>query len=151
MAYVATVSSPMVAAERISRSLGVFAGTVNISSYATTLVIITGITKMFKTGSQAGYLKGIISVAPSGISSNKYELAWDYTTGAFKCYKPTSVSLAVDSNVAGGAALLFASGGGAAALHATSAVGNITYSTVATEAAANDDVGTCGFIAVGFV
>jgi hypothetical protein len=160
MAFSATVISPMKNPERISRSLGIFAGKVNIDSYATTLVTLTGITKFFKPTSNAttgGFGHGIISVQIEGPSSNGYLVRWDYTTGAFKCYYPlksTSITLPVDSNVGAGAALLFASGGGAGALHATSAVGNITYAQAAgaaLELVANVDVGTFGFVAIGFV
>jgi hypothetical protein len=160
MAFSATVISPMNGAERVSRSLGVYAGKVSISSYATTLVTLTGITKYFLptgNGATGGFDHGIMSVQVDGPSSGGYLAKWDYTTGAFKCYYPTvgtTVSLAVNSNVAGGAALLFDSGGGAAALHATSAVGNITYAMVSapgSECIANVAVGTFGFIAIGLV
>ena len=160
MAFSATVSSPMKKPERISRSLGVYVGKVVLSSYATTLVELTGITKFFKptaNGTTGGYTHGIVSVQVDGPSSGGQLATWDFTTGAFKCYQPvagTSVALPVDSNVGAGAALLFASGGGAGALHATSAVGNITFAYAAAgaaECAANINVGTFGFIAVGFI
>lgn len=160
MAFSATVTSPMSKPERISRSMGIYAGKVSISSYATTLVELTAVTKYFKPTSNAttgGFTHGICSVQVDGPSSNGYLARWDYTTGAFKCYAPvagTTVTLPVNSNVAAGAALLFASGGGAGALHATSAVGNITYAMVAaagSECAANIAVGTFGFVAVGFI
>jgi len=160
MAFSATVTSPMSKPERISRSMGIFAGKVSISSYATTLVELTGITKFFKptgNGTAGGFTHGLCSVQVDGPSSGGYLAKWDYTTGGFKCYAPvagTSVTLPVDSNVGAGAALLFASGGGAAALHATSAVGNISYTLAAaagSECAANIAVGTFGFVAVGFI
>lgn len=160
MAFSATVISPLKKPERISRSMGIFAGKVTISSYATTLVELTGITKFFKptgNGTTGGFDNGICCVQVDGPSSGGYFATWDYTTGAFKCYAPvagTSVTLPVDSNVGAGAALLFASGGGAGALHATSAVGNITYTLAAaagSEAAANTAIGTFGFVAIGFI
>lgn len=156
MAYTATVTSKMKKPERISRSLGVFAGTVNISSYNTTLVAITGITKYFRTGTGT-----IVSVIANGPTDSGFNLAWNYASKSFKAYYPTnvasfSVALPVDSNVGAGAALLFVSGGGAAALHATSAVGTITQAFAAverinSEANDDDDVGVVTFLAVGFI
>ncbi len=164
MAFSATVISPMKQPERISRSLGIFAGKVSISSYATTLVTLTGITKFFKptgNGTTGGFVHGICSVQIDGPSSSGQVIKWDYTTGAFQCFQPTNViantqTTVVDSNVGAGAVLLFASGGGAGALHATSAVGNLLYvvAAVATggvECAADINIGTFGFVAIGFI
>ena len=153
MAYTATVLSAMRNVERVSRSLGVFCGQVNIASYNATLVSITAITKYFipTTAVTGSFGKGIVAMVADGISSNGYGVKWDAVTGAFRAYYPTSVALPVDSNVASGAALLFGSGGGAAALHATSAVGSITLSAVGVEAAANDNVGSFNFVAIGFI
>ena len=47
MAFNITVSSPMKNPERISRSLGVYAGQVAMSSYALTLIECTAITDKF--------------------------------------------------------------------------------------------------------
>lgn len=155
-AYAATVTSPMKNSERISRSLGVFAGKVAISNYNPTLAEITGITRYFKSGSVAGFTSGVVSVACEGYSSNGYMCRWSANAKAFTCYYASNivpVSIAVDSNVAGGAALLFGSGGGAAALHATSAVGNITMTVAAgpaLEVAADVNVGDVTFVAIGF-
>lgn len=166
MAFSATVQSPMSGAERISRSLGVYAGKITISSYATTLVECTAITKYFvdiaNTETAAAlFPKGIVACVADGISESGFSWRWDATTGAFRCYYPTNIAstsftVAVDSNVGAGAALLFASGGGAGALHATSAVGNILVARAAAEVAgseanANDAVGAVNFMAIGFV
>ena len=164
MAFSITVTSPMKGAERISRSLGVYAGKVSITSYSQTLVECTAITKYFvPTGNATtgGFKDGLCSVVIDGPSDSGYGIRWDQGTGGFRCFYPTivastTISIPVDSNVGAGAALLFASGGGAGALHATSAVGNITYaqaavSAAASEAAANVTIGTFGFVAVGFV
>lgn len=148
--YAASVASPMNGCERISRSLGVFSGTVNITNYNTTLLEITGITRYFKASGVSGFTKGLMSVVCDQVSSLGYVCRWDYGTGSFKAFLPTSVAIAVDSNVGAGAALLFGSGGGAAALHATSAVGNITLTAAAVEAAADTNIGTLSFVAVGF-
>lgn len=163
MAFSATIISPMKQPERISRSLGIFSGKVVLNSYAVTLVTLTAMTKFFKPTGNAttgGFVHGICSVQIDGPSSNGYLVQWDYATGAFKCFYPTivastSIAIPVDSAVAG-AALLFDSGGGAAALHATSAVGNITYAKAAVSTAAgvlvaDVDVGTFGFVAIGFI
>lgn len=151
MAFSVTVTSPMKGAERISRSLGVYAGKVSITSYSQTLVECTAITKYFVPSGNAttgGFPDGICSVQVDGPSSNGYMAQWDYTTGAFKCYSPTA-GITVDSDVASGAAVIWASGG-SNVLHATSAVGTVIAVT-AQEAAANVLIGTFGFVAVGFV
>ena len=156
-AYAATVTTPMNGPERISRSLGVLAGKVSISNYNAILAEITGITRYFKTGGIAGFTSGIISVACEGFTSNGYLARWNPTDKAFDCFYAkniAAVSIPVDSNVASGAALLFGSGGGAAALHATSAVGNITMTVsagVAVEVADDVDIGDVTFLAVGFI
>lgn len=150
--YASTVTTPMANCERISRSLGVIAGKVTISNYNTTLLEITGITKFFKNSAVVGFTKGVVSVACEGFTSNGYLVRWDNTTGAFRCfYANNAMSIPVDSNVASGAALIFQSGGGAAALHATSAVGNITVAAAAALEVANDvNIGDVNFVAIGF-
>jgi hypothetical protein len=146
MAYTATVTSPMDTPERISRSLGLYAGTVTIDSYNTTLVEITGITRYFKTGTGT-----ILCVTPSGPTDSGYNLTWNFASNAFKAVLSSTVAIPVDSAV-GGSALLFDSGGGAGALHATSAVGSIVLAGAVFEEAANDDdIGSVSFIAIGFV
>lgn len=150
--YAATVTSPMVQVERVSRSLGVIAGKVTVSNYNTTLLEITGITRYFKTSAVAGFTKGTIAIVSEGFSTNGYLVRWDNTTGAFRCYYANNaISIPVDSNVGAGAALLFGSGGGAGALHATSAVGNITVAAAAAAEVANDvNIGDINFVAIGF-
>ena len=161
MAFSVTVKSPMKNAERISRSLGVYAGQVTISSYATTLIECTAITKFFKdisstNATAALFPHGVVSCECDAISESGFAFRWDATTGAFECYYPTvatSITLPVDSG-APGVALTFDSAGGAGALHATSAVGNITFAfadAVGSEAGANDAVGTVNFVAIGLV
>ena len=165
MAFSVTVKSPMKKPERISRSLGVFAGQITISSYATTLVECTAITKYFKpightNATAALFPHGIVSMAVDPISESGFCWRWDATTGAFDCYYPTndaswSINIPVDSG-APGTALTFDSGGGVGKLHAQSAVGNISLAVAAVEAAgseanANDAVGTVNFVAIGFI
>lgn len=155
-AYAAAVTTPMVQCERVSRSLGAIAGKVTISNYNPTLAEITGITRYFKTSAVVGFTKGTVAVVSEGYSTNGYLVRWDNTTGAFRCFYASNivpVSIAVDSNVGAGSALLFGSGGGAAALHATSAVGNITMTVAAgpaLEVAADVNVGDVNFLAIGF-
>ena len=147
MAFSATVISMMPKAERISRSLGVYAGKVSISSYAQTLVELTGITKYFKPTGNAttgGFKDGIISVQIDGPSSGGYTVAWDYASGAFKCYAPTSI---VFSGSATGGAIVFNSA--LAALAAASVPG--AYQAVAVEAAEASAIGTFGFVAIGLM
>ncbi len=152
MPYLANITSPMGSAERISRNIGVYAGKIDLTSYNTTLIEITGITKYFKTGGVAGFTQGIVAVVCDPVSENGYAVQWDYGTGAFKAYVSSGVAIPVDSNVGAGATLLFESGGGAGVIHATSAVGTITVAnTVQVEAANDDDVGNIGFVAIGFI
>ena len=149
MAFSATVISPMNKPERISRSLGVFAGKVSISSYSQTLVTLTGITKYFKPTSNAttgGFAHGLCSVQIDGPSSGGFIVTWDYGTGAFKCYTPTNL---VFSGSATGAAITWGSALGRVGMAAASTPG--TFQTVALEAAANDAIGTFGFVAIGLI
>ena len=142
MAYTATVTSPMKQAERISRNLGVFVGKCDVTSYNSTLAEITDITKHFVPSSVSGFTQGIIAVVPSGVSDNGHIFEWDYTTGAFKCYKPTQVAI-INSTEGTNVELV---GGQLAATAAAT-----TISAVAVEAADDTDCGEVGFIAIGFV
>ena len=151
MAFSATVISPMKQPERISRSLGVYAGKVSIASY-TAAAVLTAVTKYFvPTGNATtgGFAHGICSVQIDGPSSGGYVVAWDYATGCFKAYSPTAGGIVCNSALAG-ALISFGSGGTVGVVHATSAVGTILTAT-ASEAAENSAVGTFGFVAIGFV
>lgn len=161
MAYTAAVTSPMVKAERISRSFGFFAGKCNVTDYGSgTLIETTAITKHFKACGVSGFTHGLIAVIPTGMSDAGYSFEWDYTTGAFHAYTPSAVaswsgSIPVNSG-APGSALAFDSGGGVAKLQADSAVGNIVFPVAAAAAPGAEesgatDVGEVGFIAIGFV
>lgn len=148
MAYTVSVSSPMSKRERISPSLGIYCGTVNISVYSVgSPITITAITRYFTTSPNAsasiGGTFGILAVTPTGPSSNGYMLQWSYGAGCFVCYRPTYIP--IDSNVAAGVALLAS---GTSAFHATSAIGLLSGASI--EASAGDVIGTCGFIAIGF-
>lgn len=146
MAFSVTVSSPMKKADRISRNLGVYAGKITISSYATTLVECTAITKFFKDGGQSGFTKGLVSVTPSAISESGFAFSWDYTTGAFRCFCPTAIVFsgsATGGNVTWGSAL------GRVGMAAASVPG--TFIAPGKEAVANDAVGTVSFVAIGFI
>ncbi len=144
-----TVVSPMKQPERISRSLGVFAGKVTIDSYNSTIVECTGITRYFKRTSNAttgGFAHGICSVQLHGPSSSGYIANWDYASGGFKCYSPVGGGVTVDTALAG-AVVQWDSG---AALHATSKVGTL-LGAVGKELDNNTDVGEVGFVAVGLI
>jgi len=153
MAYEVTVTTPMKQCERISRSLGLLAGKCNVTTYNTTLVEITAITKYFVTGNVSGFTKGIIAVIPTGVSDNGHTFEWDYTTGAFKCYKPTAAttgSLTIIDSTGGTAVELV---GGKLAATAASTTVSLTpmVAAAADEAADDTDCGEVGFIAIGFV
>ena len=158
--YSATVTTPLKQAERVSRSLGVYAGKVNVDNYNTTLLEITAITRYFKTGGVSGFTGGIVAVVADGLSDNGHALRWDYTTGAFQAYKPTSVvattlGVVVDSDVSSGTiAVIY--GSGESGLHATSGVGSLDVVQAAAsgagiEASTDDDVGEISFYAIGFM
>lgn len=166
MAFGVTLKSPMSKPERISRSLGIFAGQITISSYATTLVECTALTRYFRPitntdATAALFPKGIVSCVPSAISESGFAFRWDATTGAFRVYYPTNVAshttnIVVDSDVSSGIGGALWDSGGGALLHVTSGVGNIPVSVAATEAIgseanANDAVGTIDFVAIGFI
>lgn len=149
MAFSVTVTSPQKRSERISRSMGIYAGKVSITSYNQTLVECTAITRYFKPTSNAttgGYADGICTVQIDGPSSGGYLVKWDYTTGAFQCFAPTNLVFsgsATGGNVTWGSAL------GAVGLAAASCPG--AMQTAVVEAAANTLIGTFGFVAVGFI
>lgn len=149
MAFSATVTKLTPRAERISRSLGLLAGKVSIDSYATTLVELTAITKYFKPSGNAttgGFKDGIISVQIDGPSSGGFSVAWDYGTGAFRCYTPTTI---VYSGSATGGAVTWGSSLGRVGMACASYPG--TFQAVAGEAVANDAIGTFGFVAIGLI
>jgi hypothetical protein len=167
MAFSATVISPMKYPERISRSLGVYTGKVVLNSYAVSLVTLTAITKYFKptsNGSTGGFTHGICSVQIDGPSSNGYLVKWDYTTGAFKCYyvdasNTPAITLATSAAMsAGGVALLANASTAAVAItlgHTGTTVNTVNcdarVAAAASELVANVDVGTFGFVAIGFI
>jgi len=166
MAFSITVESPMKGAERISRSLGVYAGKVSITSYSQTLVECTAITKYFvPTGNATtgGYKDGIVSCQIDGPSSGGYIVRWDHTTGAFYCFAPTKGTTPTGTIALTGSAAMSAAGVPVLWNQTTGALGNtgtagtapITINAiadgVAPQAAANVTIGTFSFVAVGFV
>jgi len=144
--YAATVTTMLQNAERIGKNIGIYAGKYNLTNYNTTLVTQTAITKFFRVSGVSGFTQGILSVIPTGVSDNGHTFEWDYTTGAFKAYKPTNIVM--NSDVSTGATVLALTGQNAA-VHATSAVGNIIGTAL--EAASNVDCGEVGFIAIGLI
>jgi hypothetical protein len=166
MAFSATVTSPMSKPERISRSLGIYAGKISISSYSQTLVTLTAITKYFvPTGNATtgGFTHGICSVQIDGPSSGGYLAQWDYTTGAFKCFYADKSTTPTGTLVLTASAAMSAAGVPVLWNQTTGALGNtgtagtapITVNAIAAAAAsqvaANVNVGTFGFVAIGFV
>jgi hypothetical protein len=165
MPFSITVTSPMKGAERISRSLGLYAGKVSITSYAQTLVECTAITKYFVPTSSAAFQKGIVSVQIDGPSSGGYIVSWDATTGGFRCYAPfggttpsgTIYMTASAGMSAGGIPVLWNTAGGTGGLGSTATAGTTPFTCsalgqqVSSQASANMLIGTFGFVAVGFV
>jgi len=153
MAYTQAVTTgPMgKGAERISRSLGIFSGKCNVTDYdGGTLLEATGITRNFVAGNVSGYTHGIIAVMPQGLSDEGYEFKWDYTTGAFEAFYPTSMTMPVLSNTVG-IAITWLSGAAPNQICATSSVGEIVIQGAAKEATGVTDVGEVSFIAIGFI
>ena len=151
MAFSQTVLSPMKKAERISRSLGVYAGRITVSSYATTLVECTAITKFFKdigntAAGAAAFPHGIVSCVADGISESGFAFHWDATTGAFRCYSPGSILF---SGSATGAGVTMISAAAQWTWQAVSKTGR--HQIVGIEALANDAVGAVNFVAVGLI
>ncbi|KKN51702.1 hypothetical protein LCGC14_0619890 [marine sediment metagenome] len=142
--YAATISTPLKKAERITRSLGIYSGKYNLTNYNTTLIKQTSITKYFATGGVAGFTQGIIAVVVDGISDNGHNLQWDYTTGAFKAYKPTQITLS-GSATGGNVTVLLTEGQFAAA----STAGTMVAAGI--EAATDVDCGEVSFVAIGFM
>ncbi len=83
MAYVATVTLNPPTCERISKNYGIVQGIVDISTYNTTLVEITDITKHFKT---------ILSVV-AAIGDSGWMLEWIAVSGAFKAWEPANADV----------------------------------------------------------
>ena len=165
MAYTATVISPMKHCERISRSMGIFAGKVSVSEYATTLVEITGITKFFKPTSNAttgGFGDGIVTVQLEGPSSLGYLAQWDYTTGSLKCFYVDKATTPTGTVALTGSAAMSAAGVTVLWNQTTGVLGNTGTAGTApivinalVAAAASEcgaiNVGTFGFVAIGFI
>lgn len=159
-AYAATVSTPLDKCERISRSIGMFAGRYNLNNYNASLIKQASITRHFITGGVSGFTQGIIAVIPSGASDQGYEFKWDYTTGAFRAYFPTrTCELTVTAYISSGVATVmtpvyFCSSASAfVGTHAT-ATGHfnaVLAGAGGSEAATNDDCGEVSFVAIGFV
>ncbi len=154
MAYTASVTSLMKNVEKISQSLGIYCGKVNVTEYNSTLLEITGITRQFislsHTGEPAKYPKGALAVVPNGLSDNGHLFEWDSTKGAFKVYKPTQ--LAMDSTITGALVVqVDAAGGTGFELHATTALTGVFRAGVAAEVANACDCGEINFTAIGFI
>lgn len=163
-AYAATIVTPMKDAERISRSLGVYAGKCAVSNYHQTLATITAITKYFKpTGAAGSFSHGIISVDIVNPSELGYLANWDYTTGCFKCWyadKSTSptgnlVLLASATMSVANNPVLWNNGTAGIGSTGTAGTAPITIGAIAAAAASQlgSDVnaGTFGFVAIGFI
>lgn len=145
MAYIALITSPMKKAERISRSFGFFAGKCNVTDYDSgTILEITGITKYFATGGVSGFTHGLVAVIPTGMSDNGHAFEWNYASGAFKAYTPTTITISGSGTGAGLTVDL--------ALNTVQAVSTQgTVVAAGTEVSAATDVGEVGFIAIGFL
>ena len=153
MAYTSAVTTSPIGsgAERISRNLGLVMGKCNVTDYDSgTLLEITGITRNFIASTVSGYTHGIIAVIPQGFSDEGYEFKWDYTTGAFEAYYPTSITVPVTS-AAPGVVVTWDSANCPTKLICTSKIGNVVMQGAAQEATGITDVGEVSFIAIGFI
>jgi len=163
MAYTVTVTSPMKHAERISRSLGVYAGKCDISAYATAdLAEITAITKYFVDVAHTGAVnakvaKGVLSCVANGPSDNGHIFEWNATGGYFECFKPSGVPVAsggitINAGTTGTSVFFdpanskfYSTTGGTV----TEFVGTTCAAVVATQMAG--DAGEITFTAIGFI
>ena len=155
--YSSIVTTPLKQTERISRSLGIYAGKCNIDNYNTTLLEITGITRYFKTGGVSGFTGGIIAVVADQVSENGFLAQWDYTTGAFKCFAPlvgTTLQITVVTSAASGLFMELNSSAGTIVCSGANGTGTFDIplgESPATEANTDDDVGEISFYAIGFI
>lgn len=157
-AYAAAVTSPMRKPQRVSESLYVYHGQINVTNYNSTLAEITGIT---------GKFRGTPTVVLSGISESGYLCHWDPTTEAVKCFYPntahqhqqaitTGSTTAADSTsgtfVEDSAAAETALVAMGLAVDTTVDIGNTVANTAAAggEVANDVDVGLVYFTAFGF-
>ena len=158
MAYTATVTLDLPAAERISRNLGVMTGLANVTSYHATLAEMTNITKYFISGR-------VLHVFFDAVSDEGFMFVWNTTSKAAKVYATAGAShshnLVLDDSVAGTLKAVFAgtnilrvdnAGGGDITVAGGGASGGISATTPANasvaEAADDTDVGESGFMAV---
>ncbi len=81
--YAAAVTSPMRKPQKVSESLYVYRGQVNLTNYNTTVAEITGITGKFRDDP---------TVVMSGVSESGYLCHWDPTDKGIKAFYPTNVS-----------------------------------------------------------
>jgi len=158
MAYTASVTLDTPTAKKIGRRLRVLTGQCNITSYDTTGVEITDITK---------YFRSIKSVVPDGVSSNGYVIKWDRADKCFHAYYPTKshnhVSIQVDATATAADQTAFvglldgtgAAVSGVSIAHAGGAGSDIAVNSdtlaasAGTEVANGVDVGTFNFVAYG--
>lgn len=158
-AYAATIVTPMKNAERISRSLGVYAGKCAVSNYHQTLAQITAITKFFKpTGAAGSFAHGIISVDIVNPSELGYLANWDYTTGCFKCWyadKATTgtIVMAASATVSALGTVLISTASGVLGHTGTATTIALTptVAAAASQLASDVNAGTFGFVAIGFI
>ena len=90
--YASTVTLYTRSAERISRSLGVLAGKINITNYNSTTTKETKITNNFRTSGVTGIDLGILALTVTS-SENGYLLQFDKITGKFKGYYQSALAI----------------------------------------------------------
>jgi hypothetical protein len=151
----------MKGAERISRSLGVFAGKCAVGNYHQTLAVITAITKYFKPTGNAttgGFTHGIVSVDIVNPSELGYLANWDYTTGCFKCFyvdksTQSTLTMAASATVSALGTVYISTASGVIGHTGTATTINISAVVAAAAPQLGSDVnaGTFGFVAIGFI
>lgn len=88
-AYASSITLYTPNTQRISRSLGMLTGEIDITNYNSTTTEETDITDKFLDSGGTGMDKGILSLQITS-SEKGYILQFDPTTGKFKAYEPGS-------------------------------------------------------------
>ena len=158
MTYTATVTGDYIHVEKQQQAVGVYSGSIALTSYDT-LAEITDITKMFKGGKPR--------VIVDGVSSNGYLCRWDSTAKAVRAFYPGIASAHThDILIIGGGTITSTLGTDAQPALTKNAATNQTIAgansatkggvvaatptpAAGSEVAAAVNVGTINFIAIG--
>jgi hypothetical protein len=91
-AYASSVTIYTPKAERVSRSMGMILGQIDITNYNSTTTEETSITKYFVNSAVTGLAKGIVGFTVSA-TENGYIFTFDKNTGKFKVYTTAATAV----------------------------------------------------------